>query len=208
MAPMKWYKVVAADGSSVNGGSGRWALPTADGPGAWMPPVASPVACERGYHLTDAAHLLGWLRTGAAVYEAEGRGAADNQSDKTAFAEARLLRLVGVASEKVLRLYAADCAEHVLPLFEKRYPNDARPREAIAAARAFARGEISREEMQVAAFAASAASAAADAAYAAAAASAAAAAAYAAAAAAADAAAERKWQTTHLLQCLRGGPNP
>jgi len=195
MAPMKWYKVVAVGGSPVNGGSGKWKLPRGKRPGAWMPPVASPVACERGYHLTDAAHLLGWLRTGAAVYEAEGRGAADNQSDKTAFAEARLLRLVGVASEKVLRLYAADCAEHVLPLFEKRYPNGARPREAIAAARAFARGEISREEMQVAAFAAYAAysaSAAADA----------------AAAAAADAAAERKWQTTHLLQCLRGGPNP
>ena len=95
MAPIKWYKVVAVGGSPVNGGSGKWKLPRGKRPGAWMPPIASPSACERGYHLTDAAHLVRWLRTGAAVYEAEGRGASDAKADKTAFAEARLMRLVG-----------------------------------------------------------------------------------------------------------------
>ncbi len=39
-------------------------------------------------------------------------------------------------------LEAADCAERVLPLFESRFPNDDRPRRAIEAARAWARGEI------------------------------------------------------------------
>jgi hypothetical protein len=42
------------------------------------------------------------------------------------------LRLVG--------LWAADCAERVLPLFEAKAPTDARPREAIEGIRAFARG--------------------------------------------------------------------
>jgi hypothetical protein len=32
---------------------------------------------------------------------------------------------------KALALWAADCAEHVLPLFEEKYPDDPRPREAI-----------------------------------------------------------------------------
>jgi hypothetical protein len=32
---------------------------------------------------------------------------------------------------KVLALWAADCAEHVLPYFEEKYPDDPRPREAI-----------------------------------------------------------------------------
>jgi hypothetical protein len=35
--------------------------------------------------------------------------------------------------------WAADCAERALPVFEAKAPNDTRPREAIAAARAFAR---------------------------------------------------------------------
>lgn len=32
---------------------------------------------------------------------------------------------------KALALWAADCANHVLPFFEKKYPEDVRPREAI-----------------------------------------------------------------------------
>jgi hypothetical protein len=38
-----------------------------------------------------------------------------------------------------IALWAADCAERALPVFEAKAPNDTRPREAIAAARAFAR---------------------------------------------------------------------
>ena len=42
----------------------------------------------------------------------------------------------------LLALWAADCAEHVLPLFEAVAPDDARPRDAVEAARAWARGEL------------------------------------------------------------------
>ncbi|WP_426622947.1 putative immunity protein [Leifsonia sp. McL0607] len=38
--------------------------------------------------------------------------------------------------------WAADCAERVLALFEAEAPDDLRPREAIARARAYARGEL------------------------------------------------------------------
>ena len=54
-------------------------------------------------------------------------------------------------------LWAADCAEHVLPCFEEKYPNDRRPRKAIGAGRAWARGEIAPSEARAAAFAAHAA---------------------------------------------------
>ena len=40
-----------------------------------------------------------------------------------------------------LALWAADCAEHVLPLFVAERPGDGRPRRAIDLARAWARGE-------------------------------------------------------------------
>ena len=36
-----------------------------------------------------------------------------------------------IDDHKALALWAADCAEHVLPFFEEKYPNDPRPREAI-----------------------------------------------------------------------------
>lgn len=41
---------------------------------------------------------------------------------------------------RAIAAYAADCARCVLPLFESAKPDDARPREAIAAAEAFAAG--------------------------------------------------------------------
>ncbi|MEB8337771.1 putative immunity protein [Streptomyces endophyticus] len=42
----------------------------------------------------------------------------------------------------LLALWAADCAEHVLPLFEAVEPLDRRPREAIEQVRTWTRGEI------------------------------------------------------------------
>jgi hypothetical protein len=39
-------------------------------------------------------------------------------------------------------VWAADCAERVLGLFEAEAPGDSRPRDAIARARAFANGEL------------------------------------------------------------------
>jgi len=55
-----------------------------------------------------------------------------------------------------LSLRPADCAEHVLPCFEER-PRDDRPRNAVEAGRAWARGEIAMGEARAAAFAAHAA---------------------------------------------------
>ena len=41
-----------------------------------------------------------------------------------------------------LAVWAADCAEHVLDLFERARPGDDRPRRAIELGRAWARGEV------------------------------------------------------------------
>lgn len=59
--------------------------------------------------------------------------------------------------QAALALWAADCAQEVLPLFEIRRPKDLRPRKAIDAARAWARGGISCGEARKAAVAAHAA---------------------------------------------------
>lgn len=46
------------------------------------------------------------------------------------------------ADHHLLALWAAACAEHVLPLFEAEQPEDPRPRDAIEHLRAWVRGEV------------------------------------------------------------------
>src|SRR5512146_909997 len=54
------------------------------------------------------------------------------------------------ADHHLLALWAAACAEHVLPLFEDVQPADPRPRHAIEQARAWVRGEISMSQARAA----------------------------------------------------------
>ncbi len=81
------------------------------------------------------------------------------------FTDSRDLRLVTVrrggtlqdADHRLLTVWAADCAQHILHLFEQMQPGDDRPRRAIEQARAWARGEITMTQARTAAFAAHAA---------------------------------------------------
>jgi hypothetical protein len=66
-----------------------------------------------------------------------------DHGDKLVVRAARLVSQYETWNDRTARLFAADCAERVLPIYEDEYPNDARPRQAVEAARAFARGEIS-----------------------------------------------------------------
>lgn len=64
------------------------------------------------------------------------------------------LRRGGTLTESdhhLLALWAAACAEHVLHLFESVQPGDQRPRQAIAQARAWVRGEIKMSQAREAA---------------------------------------------------------
>jgi hypothetical protein len=54
------------------------------------------------------------------------------------------------ADHRLLALWAATCAEHVLHLFESVQPSDPRPRQAIEQIRAWARGEIRMTECRAA----------------------------------------------------------
>lgn len=46
------------------------------------------------------------------------------------------------ADRRTVAAWAADCAEHVLEIFEAAAPGDGRPRDLIVRTRAFARGEL------------------------------------------------------------------
>ena len=109
--------------------------------------------------------------------------------------------------DRCWRLFACDCAERVLPIFEKEHPTDKRPRKAIETARLYALGKATRKELDAARAAAWAAARAATRDAAGAAAWAARAASWDAAGdAAGDAAwaAKQEWQLKRLEYYLRG----
>lgn len=54
------------------------------------------------------------------------------------------------SDHRLLAVWAAACADHVLHLFEAVQPADARPRQALAQIRAWVRGEITMSESRAA----------------------------------------------------------
>jgi hypothetical protein len=55
------------------------------------------------------------------------------------------------ADHRLLAVWAADCAQHVLHFFEQAQPGDDRPRRAIEQAQAWVRGEITMTQARTAA---------------------------------------------------------
>jgi hypothetical protein len=146
-----YLKVLGPNRTACHGGVGQWAEP-----GVWMPKL-TPRLCQSGYHvLSDTKQLLEWL--GPEIWLCEVSGKIIHDTNKSVAAEARLVERLPW-DDRSARLFAADCAEDVLPIFEREHPGDSRPRDAIEAARLFADGHISRSELDAAWAAARAAAA-------------------------------------------------
>ena len=211
---VKYFKVLDENGCSCHGGDAEWSLPTQndDGtwtPGEWMPEVRGNLEpCLNGYHVVTLEQLPDWL--GERIFEVEPGDEIVHEDNKSVTRTCRLTRECTGWDERTARLFACDCAEHVLSLYEAKYPDDGRPRKAIETARRYAEGKDAVEELAAEGAAAWAAARAAEGAAAWAAARAAAwAAALAAARAAAWAAAwaaaldvERQWQAGRLGEIL------
>jgi hypothetical protein len=134
---MSTYKWLTPDHRGAYGHGDYTAhLPHGTRPGKWLPAVAAPKPCARGYHVVDIAHLPAHWGIPGVLYEVEVRGKTVEDGDKTACAQIRLVRRVGELTPGIAATFAADCAERVLGLFEAKFPDDDRPRKAIEAARA------------------------------------------------------------------------
>ncbi len=187
----EFYKVLGETGEAVNGGSGSWHLPKGKRPGKWMPPIEGDlVPCRNGYHLCHKKDLVRWL--GPTIWLAEAGGIVVRDDNKVVARLARLIKKFDTWNDRTARLFACDCAEHSLVIYEKCHPDDPRPREAVKVARRFAMGKATKEER------AAAWAAAGDAALATVGAAAE------AAVGAAARAAEQKWQTKRLFDYLNG----
>jgi hypothetical protein len=146
-------KVLNENGTTYHSGRGRWHLPKNGKPGRWMPVIKGDLEpCVNGYHLCRPADLIHWI--GPAVFEAEYDGKrvdVDDQAEtKVVVRRARLIRRLNGWNERTLRLFAVECAERVLPIFERERPSDDRPRRALEVARRYANGEATEEELAAA----------------------------------------------------------
>lgn len=142
-----YLKVLGPDGEACHGGSGRWYLPKGSKPGKWMPAIR-PIPCVSGYHvLGSARQALDWL--GPTIWLCEVRGEIIDHGDKFVAEQARLIERLPW-DDRSARLFACDCAEDVLPIFERDFPGDDRPRRAIEMARRFAVGDATRDELAAA----------------------------------------------------------
>jgi hypothetical protein len=117
---------------------------------AWTP-KCEPVICQSGWHGMTGKDVFTHLPVETAtLWVVETRGARVDGDDKFSVESMRLIRPVGTTNDCNLRLFSADCAEDVLPLFLKVRPDDNRPAEAIRIARLFANGQATIQERDAA----------------------------------------------------------
>lgn len=134
-APNKiYYKCLTADGTGPYSGV-TWPLD-----GSWIAAVGDLDPCSNGIHVCRREDVIQWLN--ARIFQVECGGESVTADNKVVFRRARIISEYTTWNERIQRLFAADCAEAVLHIFEAELPDDDRPRKAIAAARAFARGAI------------------------------------------------------------------
>ena len=136
---MRAYHFLKSDMRSGEGDEPPWEV----GQTRSLPKRRTIVPCEYGYHASPSLWDALQYAPGpiACLVELDGDVTEHGSPvDKMAGRTRTLLAAVNIESE--LRLFAADCAEHVLWIYERDYPGDDRPRKAIEAARVYARGEI------------------------------------------------------------------
>jgi hypothetical protein len=127
---LKGYKFIQANMTSKNG-EAKWKLKE------WKKFDGNLVMCSSGLHasptpLTSLEYVYGdrWF-----IVEARGKILKDD--DKFVASEMRLIKEIPVV--KVVKWFAISCARSSLKYWNKKYPNDKRPLEAIEAAEDYLR---------------------------------------------------------------------
>jgi len=117
--------------------------------------------CKKGFHASEnIVNAISFVNCGV-LAKVEVKGKNQKESDKQCWSDMKIVKIYEWKKEDSVRL-AIFAAELVIDIFEKKYPNDKRPREAIEAAKNWLKNPTAR----AAARAANAANAAANAVYA------------------------------------------
>ena len=137
--------------------------PTGGSPGfeyrldEWTPPVENPVWCESGYHTVTAGGIVDYVRPGDALIECLHQGQSDIKSNKATNVSVMPATVVGYVTQAMLCHHVADCAESMLHLYTKKYPDDPTLEVIIHTIHAYADGEATDTELRAAVDAAAAA---------------------------------------------------
>ena len=110
--------------------------------------------CESGLHASVGLIDALSHRCGAVLYRVECWGDVNTQSDKIAVRHRKCLAMADITPQ--LQLFAVLCAESALPIFEKKYPKDKRPRECVETAKRYLDGKATIDELRKARSAAAA----------------------------------------------------
>ena len=113
-------------------------LPRRDQPGKWLPGIERLEVCVVGWHCVNADNLIYWLDE--QIYVVETTGNRIYEDGKYAAQRLRLVRKIETWNPRTQRMFACDCADRVLEIYERLHPGDHRPRQAIAVARRYAQG--------------------------------------------------------------------
>ena len=156
----KLWKSMKAGPKSDNGNEGAWKI------GEWRKHEGKLGMCQSGYHASkNIIDAMSYVNA-EVIAQVEVRGKHLEQGDKQCWSEMRIITAWPRTKEDSVSL-AIYAAELIIGIFEKRYPDDKRPRQAIDAAKRWL-SEPTEENRQAAEAARAAAEAAAWAAWAAA----------------------------------------
>jgi hypothetical protein len=130
MKTIKGYKFVDENLNS-HSGKQHWEI------GKWYKQAGIIELCNNGFHACEEPiDSLSYFQFNDRWFIVEARGEIIKDKDKFVASEMRLVKEIknwNIISAKIA-IYAA---EQVLPYFEKRYPDDTRPHEAILAAKRY-----------------------------------------------------------------------
>lgn len=132
---MVTWKVLWPDGRCYWGGHGSWPLPRGREPGEWLHVKGTLSECRRGLHLCRTRDLVEWI--GPAIFEAEidtGAGVLV-AADMLVARRARLVRRTSWCS-RIASMWAVECVERALPIWESEFRTERNLRAVVEAARA------------------------------------------------------------------------
>jgi hypothetical protein len=125
------WKFLKKQGRAIvsNHGNLKWKI------GEWQHVDGDIVACENGLHASKKVYEAFSYIQGEILAKVEVKGKKDEQDDKAAYSDMRIVEAYKWTKKDSVAL-SIFAAELCLKEFEKLYPKDKRPRNAIEAARA------------------------------------------------------------------------
>ena len=126
------------EGLKSENGKCKWEI------GKWKK-VKSIKMCEKGFHCSQTKYQAFSYVQGELLAEVEVRGKSQKQNDKEVWSEMRLIKVWKWQKKDSVAL-AIFSAEQCLKNFEKVYPKDKRPRQAIQAAKKWLKNPTEENE--------------------------------------------------------------